>query len=191
MTLITVTAAGGMGKTTMFRMAMAEFPSVKMLRSFTTRPARETDLPGEYEIVSEKEWKQRLMSGEYAWNQTYADFLYATRRADVKEALESPHPYLAAIIPDRIPSIHDLARSLGSPGRIRSIYIFSPPTGVLRERMRQRGEDEASIEKRIKACQGWNSAARREPRYTGFITDRNDLDEKYSTLRSYIVSSIR
>lgn len=189
--LITVTAASGVGKTTMFRRAMAEFPNLKMLRSFTTRESRDSDLPGEYEIVSKDEFRARLLRSEFAWNQEYAGFLYGTRRDDVKEALESRDPYLAAIIPIRIPSIHDLAHSFGLAGRLQSIFIFAPGLSVLRKRMLERGEKPESIDARIKTCESWNVDARKERRYNGFIADRDDLDEKYAALKRYIHSSIR
>ncbi len=184
--LTTVTGASGVGKTSLLRMALEKIPNIRFLRSVTTRPKRDGDLPGEYDIFTEEAWRVRLVRGEYAWHINFSGFLYGTLREDVREALTSPHPYLAALVPERIPSVHDLARSFGLSRNLNSVYIFSPLKSVLRERMLGRGEEPAKVEERLKASQGWDLAAKREKRYSAFIRDNNDLEAKFSDLRSFL-----
>lgn len=187
--LFTVSGVSAVGKTSLFEMALAQIPHVALLRSYTTREPRENDLPGEYTYLSDREWRDRELRGEFSWKVPVRGKMYGTRRDDVREALRSEHPVLAAIVPDRVQAIHSLADSFGLARNVRSIYILAPDRRVLLSRLTERrGLSAEDARKEVERFADWDHAAIRERRFSYvYLKDRNSLDDKFNELRSILL----
>lgn len=183
--LYTISGCTGVGKTSLIRKALAEIPGTQLLRSHTTRDPRDNDLPGEYVHLSEKEWRDMLLGGAFAWHLHVRDRTYGTRRDDVRAALDGSRTFLAAIAPGKVPDIYTLADSLGLKQQVRSIYIFSPDRGVLFKRLtKDRGLTPDKANADLDECANWDDTARRECRFRYHpVTDRDSLDDKFTALR--------
>lgn len=187
--LYTVSGCPGVGKTSLFRMVLAALSNAHLLRSYTTREPRETDLDGEYTYLSLQEWQFIESRGEFAWNTTVRGALYGTRRNDIRAALDSSDIFLATIVPAKVWDIYTLAQSFGLAQRVRSVYILSPDHRIIFERLtKDRGLTEDKANRDLTECVEWDDLARRERRFSyHFIHDRNSLDDKFTDLRNLLL----
>ncbi|MCC6563537.1 hypothetical protein IT087_01450 [Candidatus Uhrbacteria bacterium] len=187
--LFTVSGVSAVGKTSLFEMALAQIPHASLLRSYTTREPRENDLTGEYAYLSDQEWRDRKLRSEFSWEVPVRGKMYGTRRDDVRAALRSEHPVLAAIVPERVSAIHTLADSFGLARNVRSIYILSPDRRILISRLtHRRGLSAEEARKEVERFAGWDQSALHERRFPyAFITDRDSLSDKFTDLRTLIL----
>ncbi len=187
--LYTISGCTGVGKTSLIRKALTEIPDTHLLRSYTTRAARENDLPGEYTHLSGGEWRNALMQSVFAWHVHVRDMMYGTRREDVRAALDSTRIFLAAIAPEKVYDIYTLAEAFGLKLQVRSIYILSPDRRVLFERLTKgRGLDTSRANMDLDECASWDDKALHQGRLSyHYIRDRDSLDKKFAELRSALI----
>lgn len=191
MSVFTLTAASGGGKTSIMKRLLREVPGSRLLRSVTTRERRPSDAEGEYLYITEADFLHRKERDEFAWDADFGSARYGTLKSDLRLALGSDHVHFAAIVPQIIPSLHDFAAVEGFAPRVRSAYIKSPGADILFRRLTvDRGEPIASAEAKIRECTEWdkiafNARPRTEDEEAGwrplyfFVGDRDDLEEKY------------
>ncbi len=153
--IVTITGPSGSGKTTIARELLHKNPDWKLVLSLTTRKPRDSDLPGEYRCgVSSEEFRKREQLKEFLWIVSAHGNRYGTLRRCVDSALAAKHISLMLLTPDAVPILLDYA-----PGKVISFFIIPPDDAILRVRLEKRGEDPATIERRIADCKKWHQEA--------------------------------
>jgi|GEM_PF-882801 len=157
-TIFTITGASGVGKTSIIKRFLEVRSSSRLIQSVTSRPARPTDLDGEYEYeVSMSDFEVR--KDDFLWMATAHGNCYATCRKSVCEfwlRQTSFSPGCMILVPSVLPI---LRKYLVDCDRLISFYVLSPPEEELRRRLTARGDDEATIERRIDECKKWDTEA--------------------------------
>jgi len=147
--LFVVAAPSGAGKTTLVHALLADAPLMQLSVSFTTRPPRAGEVDGrDYLFVDAAEFERRRDAGEFLeWAEVHGN-LYATSRLWIE---------------DRIAAGVDIVLEIDWQGAVQvqrlypdavGVFIVPPSIGVLRERLTQRGQDDAVvIERRVAAAE--------------------------------------
>lgn len=188
--IITLTGASGTGKTTIARTLMERLPNALPLMSYTTRSPRPNDLPGDFSFISKQEFDEIASRDEFLWTAKVGDTRYATKKEDLKQAFADEGAVRVMIlVPERLPNVHAFAKALGMSNHVLSFAIASPGTDILLKRMRERGDDEMAIEKRIAATADFEEKARTAGVPLVWIQDEGDLDKKVSAVLRRIKSS--
>lgn len=155
--ILTLTGASGVGKSTIVRKFLGGNREGKLIRSFTTRLPRDSDIPGEYEYnLSPDVFKDKE---RFLWVVQAHGNMYGTTKDSVREALLSEVPHLMILTPDAVPLLRVAADEVGGMDGIVSFYVISPDEEELRRRLRERGDADPLIEKRINDCKRWDSEA--------------------------------
>ncbi len=170
--ILTLTGASGAGKSTIAKGLLAKDRNVVLLTSYTTRPQRETDLPNEYAYLSQEEFARMETGGDFLWYVHVHEFSYGTTWASVQNALnDDKRTHVMVLLVEKVSVLRNYAQGLAKGGRVCSFYILSPSQKTLEERLRGRGDDEATIAKRIKECLDWDEQAKRSGTPFNFITN--------------------
>lgn len=147
--IITLTAPSGAGKTTIARVILASNPSAKLIRSHTTRTARESDLPGEYSYNNQPRDFGSNKS-EYLWIITAHGNTYATRRDEVTKSILLNPISLMLLVTEAVAKLRAFA-----PNYVVPFFIAPPSEEQLRTRLTERGDDLHAIERRISDGRNW------------------------------------
>ncbi len=159
--ILTLTGASGAGKSTIAKGLLAKDRNIVLLTSYTTRPQRETDLPNEYAYLSQEEFAQMEKRGDFLWYVCVRGFSYGTTKASVENALnDDERIHVMILLVEKVGVLRNYAQGLARGGRVCSFYILSPSQATIRERLRAGGDDEVTIEKRIKGCLDWDKKAK-------------------------------
>src|SRR6266849_4091067 len=128
--LFLVSAPSGTGKTTLVEQLVKGIPHLKMSRSYTSRPARKTEIDGvDYNFVTRERFEAMIAAGQFLEWAPVFDNLYGTWAADTEAMLASGD--------DVVLVIDDLAAAVD---RLRGIIIAE------RARLqRMRGEAESIV----------------------------------------------
>lgn len=159
--ILTISGASGSGKTTLAELILATYlADSSMLESVTTREPRTRDLQDEFLYVSEEDFLQKEQSGEFLWTtKPIHGTRYGTLKESVDFALESTnHLYIMIIAPAYL---QDLFSYRNANDGIKSLYIYSPGPETIANRLRERGENENEIAKRIQECLPWDRKTKR------------------------------
>jgi guanylate kinase len=163
--ILSLTGPSGSGKSTLATMLIEREPHrFLFLESLTTRTKRPSDLPGEYQYVTEAQFATFVSQGEMLWHVAHAGARYGTRRSAVRDALLIKEPCvsimilvpqvlqtLQAYINDAVPRMHQ--------GNWIACYLHSPGDATLWSRMQRRGDSIESIKMRIEKEQDWSMKA--------------------------------
>jgi len=159
--ILTLTGASGAGKTTIAERLIATMPDAHFLTSFTTRAARPSDLPGEYDYLSNDAFDNMEARGEFLWTARVADTRHGTTRSSLQAALDNETSIsIMILVPEVLTKLCDFAGAIGKRDAIRPVLITTPPEGILRARMRERGDEDAKIEARIAATLDYEAKAK-------------------------------
>lgn len=151
----TITGPSASGKTTLARNILAAHPEAKPLTSTTTRAPRPTDMPGEYEYVSNEEFDRLSRQGAFLWEVAPHGNRYGTRKSAVDAAfLESL--YVPILVIEAVVKLHSYAAARGQGAQVRSLYIHIEDEAELRKRITGRGDSPEEIERRLHECLDWN-----------------------------------
>ncbi|MBI5152971.1 MAG: hypothetical protein HZA36_00695 [Parcubacteria group bacterium] len=160
--IVTLTGASGVGKSTLVRRVIELRPGTKLVTSLTTRPARMTDLSGEYECEMPRERFEKHAE-DFLWVLPAHGNYYATPKKAVLEAFvfhRSFGPQCMILVPEAVSLLHIYLKQFENHERnIVSFYVLSPPEDELRRRLRARGDDEGMIQGRIDDCRQWDAEA--------------------------------
>jgi guanylate kinase len=142
--IFVVFGAGGVGKGTLVEALLEARSGLWLSRSWTTRPQRPSEPADAYVFVSREEFMARVESGGFIeWTEFRGNgHLYGT------PTLEAP----GTGQPDVVLEI-DLEGAKQVKRRYPDavlIFIAAPSQEAQRQRLHQRGDDEASIERRLR-----------------------------------------
>lgn len=159
--IVTITGASGAGKTSYAR-ELLRLPGWELVRSWTTRPPREKDLPNEYRHLTREEfdaYEFTQVSG-FLWVVEHHGHKYGTWYRGVMNGLASARPRLMLVDPWAVRKLRDL--DVSGRGMIH-FYALSPDEAVLRQRLQKRvardGISVDEIERRVVECRTWDAEA--------------------------------
>lgn len=158
--IITVTGPSGVGKTTLTNALLENLPNAVRLVSVTTRPARPTDPPGEYEQVSQEEFEQLERAGAFLKPFSAHGFRFGTRKKDILNALTNG-TFIAVLVIEAVELFRTIAKEHGHEQELVCLYLHLDDEEELRRRLGERGDTvDAEIERRIVECRSWSERAR-------------------------------
>jgi len=144
--LMVVSAPSGAGKTSICREILRRFPKIRFSVSCTTRPPRLGEINGrDYEFISDAEFRERMVRGEFVeWVENYG-YLYGTSKKAMEAFLSKGYDLILDIEPRGAKAIRE-----NYPGGI-FIFILPPTFADLKSRLSIRGESAAVMERRLKS----------------------------------------
>ena len=144
--LMVVSAPSGAGKTSICREILRRFPKIRFSVSCTTRPPRLGEINGrDYEFISDAEFRERVVRGEFVeWVENYG-YLYGTSKKTMEAFLSQGYDLILDIEPRGAKAIRE-----NYPGGI-FIFILPPTFADLKSRLSIRGESAAVMERRLKS----------------------------------------
>ncbi len=142
--LFTLVGPAGAGKNSLIQYVVSRTP-VRQIPTVTTRPMRPGEQEGrEHYFVSTDVFRRMIDTGDLLEHQIIHGNLYGMPRADIEAALNEGRYIIADI------EVYGAAEARAIfPDNVVSIFIQAPSIGSLIERMRDRGEREAEIAKRL------------------------------------------
>jgi len=174
-----VSAPSGAGKTTISRRIMQMFPDLRFSVSCTTRPPRPGEVDGkDYIFLSEAEFRERIVRGEFVeYVENYGQ-LYGTAKKTMDSFLEQGYDLLLDIEPR-------------GAGVIREqypygvfIFILPPSLSELKARLAKRGESDAVMERRLRT----SLDEIREALWYDYIIFNDTLNEAVERFRAVYVA---
>lgn len=162
--LFIVSGPSGAGKGTLVTKLMEHFPDLKLSVSATTRPIRRDETAGrDYHFMSEEEFEQKRIRGEFLETARVHNYRYGTLYEEVKRDLLAGRDVILEI---------DVQGALQVKNKISdSVLIFIEPPSMreLEERLKQRKtETPKDISTRIGAAEEEMKAA---PQYDYVIVN--------------------
>lgn len=144
--LFVIAAPSGAGKTTLVRRLMASNGRLRFSVSYTTRPQRSTETPGEdYNFVDKDTFRAMIAAGDFLEHAEVFDHYYGTSRSHVEGLLFQGHNVILEI------DWQGAQQVRAHMPDCRSIFILPPSVAELKKRLAGRGTDsEAVIERRFR-----------------------------------------
>ncbi len=152
--LFIVSAPSGTGKTTLVERLVKTTGSLKMSRSYTSRPPRADEKNGvDYNFVSRQEFERMAGANEFLeWADVFGN-LYGTAAADAARCAASGNDVVLVIDVQGARKVR--ARGLAHVG----IFVLPPSYQVLEQRLRGRSkDDDEAIGKRLQVARDEVSA---------------------------------
>jgi guanylate kinase len=146
--LFIVSAPSGTGKTTLVERLVKTTSSLKMSRSYTSRPPRADEKDGvDYNFVSREQFERMAEANEFLeWADVFGN-LYGTAASDTARCMDSGHDVVLVIDVQGARKVR--ARGLPHVG----IFVLPPSYQVLEKRLRGRSKDQdEAIRKRLQVA---------------------------------------
>jgi len=174
-----VSAPSGAGKTSICREILRLFPNVRFSVSSTTRPPRPGEVDGrDYEFISEREFRERMVRGEFVeWVENYGQ-LYGTSKKTMDAFINQGYDLILDIEPRGAKAI----REHNTCGVF--IFILPPSLSELKSRMSKRGETSAVTERRFRG----SLDEIREALWYDYIIFNETLEEAVDRFRSIYIA---
>lgn len=141
--LVLLSGVSGAGKDTIKKEMIARFENVTSLPSFTDRPQREGDVPGQtYHFVSTEEFERMIEDKELYEYNVYSNHYYGTSRKLMNEMINSGKIIIKDIDVNGTENLIELLK-----GEVKVITIFlKVPKEVLKNRLEERIDKASQIE---------------------------------------------
>jgi len=139
--LFVISGPSGSGKKTLIQHIKSQFPEVKHVPTYTTRPPRLGETPSvDYVFVSDNEFSRLLESGKiYEYTRTYGDQLYGSPWHLIED---DGHDLIVEM---DYKGMFRLRAS--SSRRVVSIFIFPPSLDVLSQRIERRSQEHNIVDR--------------------------------------------
>ncbi len=177
-TVFIISAPSGSGKSTLVSRILANDPGLRFSVSYTTRPPRGHEKPGEsYIYISREEFETRLANNEFLEHAEVFGNYYGTNREILRQAQSQGKDLILDIdvqgarqLKERIPEAV-------------SIFILPPSRDILEQRLRSRSEDaEEVIQRRLRDAA---SEIRNYQQYD-YVLVNHRVDDSTLTLQSIV-----
>jgi len=133
--VLVVTGPSGVGKGTLIKALRSEFPDLRLSVSATTRAPRSGEVDGrDYHFLSPEDFDRKVEAGEFLEHATYAGNRYGTLRSETED-----DPVVLEIEVEGARQVREALRDA------IQVFIAPPATGVLRERLLERGTDSPEV----------------------------------------------
>ena len=179
--LVLLSGVSGAGKDTIKRELIKRMENVISLPSYTTRPMREGDIPGEtYNFVSVEEFKRMIDDGElYEYNIHHENY-YGTSRKLMNEKIQSGKIIVKDI---DVNGVENLINILKEDTKVITIFL-RVPKDVLEARLRNRVDrpSDEEIEMRLSRFDYEESKIG----MYDFVMKNNDLEKSLSVIQTII-----
>jgi guanylate kinase len=178
--LFIVSAPSGTGKTTLVERLVEHTPSLKLSRSYTSRPAREGETDGvDYNFVRRPTFEAMAVAGEFLeWAEVFGN-LYGTGASDTESMLASGHDVVLVIDVQGARKVR--ARGLETT----TVFVMPPSMAVLEQRLRGRSKDsETEIQRRLQVARDEVAAFAEYD----FVVVNDELTSAVDRLRSIVVA---
>ena len=175
----------GVGKSTLIKMLMTEFPdSFGFSVSHTTRAPRGQEVDGvDYYFTKKEDMEKEIAEGKFIEHANVHGNIYGTSFASVLKVANSNKICILDI------DVQGVQQVMKSGMKAEFVFIKPPSFEELSRRLRGRGTDSPeAVELRLKNCQHELEMAET----LGFthVIVNNNLDEAYQQLRSIILPTI-
>ena len=178
--LFIVSAPSGTGKTTLVERLVEHTSSLKMSRSYTSRPARDGETDGvDYNFVRRPTFEAMAAAGEFLeWAEVFGN-LYGTGASDTESMLASGHDVVLVIDVQG-------ARKVRARGvETITVFVMPPSMAVLEQRLRGRSKDsETEIQRRLQVARDEVAAFAEYD----FVVVNDELTSAVDRLRSIVVA---
>lgn len=176
--LYIITAASGVGKTTLVRALLAQDSGIGLSVSYTTRKPRPGEREGEdYHFVDDAQFLRMLGAGEFLESAEVHGARYGTSRACVDSVLQRGHDLILEIDWQGAAQIRNLyPQAIG-------IFIMPPSMEALVQRLNKRNQDSAEVIARRLAV------AREEMAHVcefDYVTINDDFDMALADLQAIV-----
>lgn len=178
--LFIVSAPSGAGKTTLVERLVERTPSLRMSRSYTSRPARPGEADGvDYNFVGRDHFEAMVAAGEFLeWADVFGN-LYGTRAIDTETLLAAGDDVVLVIDVQGARKVRCLGLELST------VFVMPPSLEVLEQRLRGRSKDsEGAIQRRLRVARD-EVAAFVEYDY---IVLNDDVNAAVECLRAIVVA---
>ena len=173
-----ISAPSGSGKSTLVRRLLDTAPDLLFSVSYTTRPVRNQERPGEdYNFISREEFETRALRGEFLEHAQVFGNYYGTHRGALERAVAAGRDLVLDI---DVQGARQLKIAL--PEAV-TVFVLPPSREVLEQRLRSRSADsEEVIERRLRG------AALEVRNYTqyDYVLINNDLDNSVARLHAIV-----
>ncbi len=134
---------GGAGKDTVLDKVVAKGLATRVV-SYTTRPRRHGEVKGKaYHFVSREEFEAKLAAGDFIEHVTFNENYYGLPEQPFKESLAEGTDCIVVVESEGLKQLRALYGSM-----VEAIYLFASESR-LRARMIERGDLEATVDKRM------------------------------------------
>lgn len=180
--LLILTGPTASGKNAILASLIRKYPHLSRVVTTTTRLPREDEVDGQdYYFVSQDSFQKMIKEGQFLEYVGYAGNYYGTTKEEIKKVLDY-RSCVWIIDVTRATRVGELFQKSFEPETARQliektlvIYIDSPLKAI-RQRLRKRGMDEVSMEKRIQQdIQNWKKLKNRFKNVV--INNEGKLDE--------------
>jgi guanylate kinase len=139
-TVFIISAPSGSGKSTLVHSLLASDKNLLFSVSYTTRPPRGAELPGQdYHYIAKEEFERRIRMGEFLeWAPVFNDY-YGTHCSTLERARAENKDLILDI---DVQGARQLKQSI--PDAV-SIFVLAPSREVLEERLRSRSAREQEL----------------------------------------------
>jgi guanylate kinase len=176
--LFIVSAPSGTGKTTLVERLVHCIPSLRMSRSYTSRPARLGEQGGvDYNFITRERFDTMVREGQFLeWADVFGNY-YGTSAADTEAMLARGEDVVLVIDVQG-------ARQVRSRGiETIGIFVLPPSAAVLEQRLRGRSKDsEEQIRRRLEVA----SAEVDEYAQYEYVVINDDLEAAVGRLQSIV-----
>ena len=159
-TVFVITGPSGVGKGTLIAALRERHAELALAVSATTRPPRPGEQDGvAYHFMTEAEFQRRLENGEFVEHAGFAGHRYGTLRAELERRTRGGAPVVLEI---ELQGARQIREAMPD-----AVAIFIAPASFeqLRERLQERGVDDAAGVERRLAIARTELAAREEFRF--------------------------
>lgn len=181
--LFIISAPSGTGKTTVCRYLLGLHKELVLSISATTRKPRALEKGGvDYFFIATEEFEKRIENNEFLEYARVFDNYYGTPVEFVKKHLASERNVIFDIDWQGMRKIKSsVSSSIFTPvPNVATIFLIPPSIEALRDRLRNRGDSEEQIEKRVA---GFQDDAEKADEYD-FVVINDDLNDACRQIES-------
>jgi guanylate kinase len=145
--VIVVSGPSGAGKSTVLARVLAEMTHLRFSVSHTTRPARPGEQEGvDYHFVDEEQFREMMARDLFLECARVHAHHYGTARSEYDRAEQDGVDLLLDL------DVQGAGQVRGKFADAVTVFILPPSRRVLERRLRARGQEEASLQRRLEAA---------------------------------------